>query len=64
LVNNKLDKICIIVECGQCQTRDNRLFKLELLPEIGEFIEDKIDNNEIKLDNHDISSPENKSGIN
>jgi hypothetical protein len=64
LVNEKLDKICIIVEKSQCQTRDNRVFELKKLPEIGSFIEDRIDDNTIKLANHDILSPANKSGIN
>jgi len=49
-----LDKICIIVERGQCQTRNNNLFQLKLLPEIGDFIENKIDDGTIKLANYDI----------
>jgi len=53
-----LDKICIIVENGECQTRDNKLVELKLLPEIGDFIEDKIDIWTIKLANHDILSKE------
>ena len=64
LVNEKLDKICIIVENGQCQTRDNRLFELKKLPEIGGFIEDRIDTYEIKLENHDILLPTYRDGIN
>ena len=64
LIDSKLDKICIIVERGQCQTRDNHLFELELLPEIGEFIENKIDDGTIKLANHDILSRKYRRGIN
>jgi len=56
LIDRKLDKICIIVEKGQCQTRDNRLFQLELLPEIGRFIEDKVKDNTIKLASYDIEN--------
>ena len=54
LVKQKLDKVCIIVERGQCQDEDNRVFELIELPEIGKFIEDKIDSWEIRLENHDI----------
>ena len=54
LIDSKLDKICIIVERGQCQTRNNNLFQLKLLPEIGDFIENKIDDGTIKLANYDI----------
>jgi len=59
-----LDKICIIVEKGQCQTRDNSLFELKKIPEIGKFIEDRIDDNTIKLANHDILSLDYRTGIN
>jgi len=54
LVNDKLDKVCIIVERGECKNRPNDQFELKLLPEIGRFIEDRIDDNSIKLANHDI----------
>ena len=64
LVNKKLDKICIIVERGECKNRPDYQFELEKLPEIGKFIEDKIDSHEIKLENHDILSPIYTSGIN
>ncbi len=49
LTNNQLNKICIIVEQGQCQNRINEIFKLEELPEIGRFIEDRINDNTITL---------------
>ena len=64
LVNKKLDKICIIVERGECKNRPDYQFELEKLPEIGKFIEDKIDSHEIKLENHDILSSRYTSGIN
>jgi len=64
LVNKKLDKICIIVERGECKNKSDYQFELEKLPEIGKFIEDKIDSHEIKLENHDILSPRYTSGIN
>jgi len=64
LIDSKLDKICIIVERGQCQTRNNNLFELELLPEIGEVIENKIDDGTINLANHDILSQKYRRGIN
>ena len=54
LVNDKLDKVCIIVERGECKNRPDDQFELKLLPEIGRFIEDRIDDNSIKLANHDI----------
>jgi len=57
LVNNKYDKVCIIVERGECKNRPDDQFELKKLPEIGRFIEDKIDSHEIKLENHDILSP-------
>ena len=49
LTNNQLHKICIIVEQGQCQNRINEIFKLKEIPEIGRFIEDRINDNTITL---------------
>ena len=49
LVNEKLDKICIIVEQGQCQNRINEIFRLKEIPEISKFIEDRINDNTITL---------------
>jgi hypothetical protein len=37
---------------------------LELLPEIGDFVENKIDDGTIKLANHDILSLSYRNGIN
>jgi len=54
LVNEKLNKICIIVERGECKNKVDDQFELKEIPEIGEFIENKINDNTIKLDNHDI----------
>jgi hypothetical protein len=54
LVNKKLDKICIIVERGECKNRPDDQISLRYLPEIGRFIEDRIDAYDIKLENSDI----------
>ena len=54
LVNEKLNKICIIVERGECKNKSDDQFELKEIPEIGEFIENKINDNTIKLANHDI----------
>jgi len=64
LVNEKLNKICIIVERGECKNKSDDQFELKEIPKIGKFIEDKIDSHEIKLENHDILSPRYTTGIN
>jgi len=39
---------------GQCQNRPNESFELRIIPEIRKFIEDRIDNWEIKLESPDV----------